>query len=182
MAVDPVKTYVGDYVDLLIRTDVDFLATLGAPEDEMETRARATGEHYKNLRELGINPLMTAPTAEAKMLREYLDDEGIDDYSVRSTEGKENRWDELAELGNVLEGDEEVHFFTSDYALAQDRIAVRNEFPDLIQNSSQYGLTKSTKVLSQRLETLGPEQSIWTSDSSSGTPRSAIPEVCSRFL
>lgn len=112
-------------------TDVGALAVLGAPEDEMDLRVKAAGVHYQNLMDRDINPLIVAPDAEAKMLREYFNDERLEDYEVVATKGKENRWDELAELGSVLEGDEEVHFFTSDYVLSQDTIAVRNEFPDI---------------------------------------------------
>jgi len=129
------------YNDLL-ETGTDYIVVAGAPGDEMDERADWAVTHYRNVKnETGLEPNFVAPEAEAQKIIERLNED--ENPNVVETGGKNDRWDEIRELEEVVEEDS-IHYFTSDYAKAQDKVITQSVMPEA--EFTYFGVKSNGKI------------------------------------
>lgn len=116
------------YSEILESSDPNYIVVGGAPEKEMEDRTNYAVTHYRNVQEKEMEPGLIAPEDEAEMIKERLNEN--ENPEVIATPGEETREDEVDELGEVVEGSSEIHFFTSNYAKRQDRYIISKRMPE----------------------------------------------------
>ncbi|MFB6100140.1 MAG: hypothetical protein ABEK16_02600 [Candidatus Nanohalobium sp.] len=120
----------------------------------MADRVNYSVVHYRNLRQLDKNPYFAAPEAESELVEEALSPDELEETNVTSTAGKDSRDQELRELSGVLNGDEEIHFFTSDYSLSQDKIFIRNDLPETEAHLFGVETDKEHKILNSAIRNM----------------------------
>lgn len=140
------------YGEMVKKGNPDIIYVNGAPEDEVDERIIWALGHHENLENHSNknieNVKILGPKKEISQLRTKLwPDRTI---PTKYLEPQSNRLDEYNHLSGNIEGEEEIHFVTSDYSLGQDQLLQKHTMPNV--NGEFLGANTDKNSSTERLK------------------------------
>lgn len=135
------------YEKLVGESEPDIIYINGGPDEEESDRFDLSITHWGEFLDQDQNPIFLAPEEEASDFQEKTRyyPEPSPAISSTSFEGS-NRLSEYKSLHEFINGDEEIHFITSDYCIDQDRIIQEHLMPDVKAEFIGAATSKNTSI------------------------------------